>query len=342
MGGEVSVRPGRNRRFVHSSRGIQLNAKENMLRVITRQKPEWVPNGMEGVERIMPPIIERPDTAGFDAFGVLWSLDEEAEGGTYPAAGGHTVNDLRGWRAQISIPDVSSLDWEPVETRVAAIDRDEYLVEGFVEMGLFERSYLLLGMEEALVSYHTNPSAMRDMLEAVADYKIALIEAFDDAADLDLLWYGDDWGTQNSLFMPPEVWRAVIKPPTQRIYRALQQRSILVNQHSCGTIESILGDMVDMGVSIWNPCQPCNDLALMKRRYGDRLCFCGGLDSQFVLGRPGVTPDEVRAEVRRRIDELADGGGYIAAPSHSVPYDPQALAAMNDEITRYGRATYTQ
>ena len=132
----------------------------------------------------------------------------------------------------------------------------------------------------------------------------------------------------------------MIKPPTRRIYDCARSLGIIVNQHSCGLIEPIFGDIVEMGAQLWNPCQPCNDLARLKREYGGRIAFCGGIDSQFVLGRPGVTAAEVRAEVRRRIDELAAGGGYIAAPSHSVPYDPELLFAMNDEIGAYGRATY--
>ena len=78
------------------------------------------------------------------------------------------------------------------------------------------------------------------------------------------------------------------------------------------------------------------------RRWGLKtsITFSGGIDSQFVLGRPGVTADEVRAEVRKRIDELADGGGYIADPSHFVPYSDDVVAAMNDEIDSYGRAFY--
>ena len=315
--------------------------KENMLRVIHRDDPEWVPNGMEHIVRIMPPIVERPDREGLDAFGVHWSLDEEAEGGTYPTHGRHPLGDLAGWRERIAVPDVASLSWRHVEAQVGQIDRSEYLVEGFVEMGLFERSYLLLGIEEALMAYVTYPDEMRAMLEAIADYKIGLIERFDDVADLDLLWFGDDWGTQISLFLPPTTWREVIMPPTRRIYAAIKARGILVNQHSCGRIEAIFGDMVEMGADMWNPCQPCNDLAALKRAYGDRITFCGGLDSQFVLGRPGVTPGEVRAEVRLRVDQMARGGGYIAQPSHSVPYDPEVLAAMNDEIARYGRAVYS-
>ncbi len=318
-----------------------MNARQNLLRALRHDRPAWVPNGMESVVTLVPPVVERPARAGLDAFGVRWALNDEAEGGTFPDHGGHTLSDLRAWRDQITIPDVDALDWSGVRAEAARIDREQCLVQGFVEMGLFERSYLLLGMEDALVAYVTEPALMAGLLDALADYKIALIARFHEAARLDLLWYGDDWGTQTQLFLPPGVWRRLIRPPTQRIYDCARERGIVVNQHSCGKIEAVFGDLVEMGAQMWNPCQPCNDLARLKREHGGRIAFCGGIDSQFVLGRPGVTAEEVRAEVRRRIDELAAGGGYIAAPSHSVPYDPELLQAMNDEIARYGRACYS-
>jgi len=155
-----------------------------------------------------------------------------------------------------------------------------------------------------------------------------------------MVWYGDDWGTQDALFLPPEIWRKTIKPATQRIYDCMKERDIVINQHSCGKIEDIFSDMVEMGADIWNPCQPCNDLASLKKQYGGKVAFCGGIDSQFILDKPGVTPEEVRKEVRKRIDQLSDGGGYIAGPSHSVPYDQELLDAMNDEIDGYGRSIY--
>lgn len=317
-----------------------MNARENILRAIQCNAPRWVPDSMEATVIIGPPVTERPATAGPDAFGVHWSYEAGAEGGTFPTAGGHTIHDIHQWREQISIPDVASLDWSTVETEARKIDREASLVQGFVEMGLFERSYLLLGMEEALMAYITQPDEMKPMLEALADYKIELITRFHQHAHLDMVWYGDDWGTQDRLFVPPEVWQAVIKPPTQRIYDCLKSLGILVNQHSCGKIDAIFGDMVEMGADVWNPCQPCNDLARLKQEYGAHIAFCGGIDSQFVLDRPGITPVEVRAEVRKRIDEMAAGGGYIAAPSHGVPYDPAIIEAMHDEIATYGRRIY--
>jgi hypothetical protein len=321
---------------------MAMTPRENLLRAIHHEGPKWVPNGMESVVRIGSPAVERPSAAGLDAFGVRWALEPGAEGGTFPALGGHTITGLYRWREQITVPDVNVLDWEDVAAQAADVDRETCLLSGFVEMGLFERSYLLLGMDEALIGYATEPELMCELLGAIADYKIAVIERFDDLVGLDLVWYGDDWGTQDRLFMHPETWRATVKVHTRRIYDCMKQRGILVNQHSCGKIDSVFGDMVEMGADLWNPCQPCNDLAALKQRYGGRIAFCGGIDSQFVLNRPGATPDEVRAEVRRRIDQMAGGGGYIAAPSHSVPYDPALIQAMNDEIAGYGRWVYAQ
>jgi len=297
---------------------------------------------------VSAPVAERPEQAGPDAWGVTWNLEEGAEGGTYPARDGHVVTDLHRWREQVAIPDVDALDWSHLvgrhrlgdERPLAEVDRAESIVTGITGFGAFERSWLLLGMEQALIAYVTETDLMEELAAAIADYKIRLIERFDDEADLDMVWYGDDWGTQKGLFIPPDIWRRTVGKHTQRVCDAIKRRGLLINLHSDGKIDDIFGDVVNMGADIWNPAQPCNDLAMLKRKYGRRITFCGAIDSQFVLDRPGVTPDEVRAEVRKRIDELAPGGGYIAGPSHSVPYRQDILDAMNDEIDTYGRRFY--
>jgi uroporphyrinogen-III decarboxylase len=317
-----------------------MTEKENLLRAILHTGPEWVPRGMESVVMIGPPVIERPDNAGTDAFGAEWSEEDIRVNGTYPTPGGNPVTDLADWRRQLQVPDVKALDWSAAIQKTGDVDREEHVVCGFVEMGLFERSYLLLGMSDALIAYSLNPEEMYELIGAVADYKIRLIEAFDDAVGLDMVWYGDDWGTQQDLFMSPEVWRRIIKPHTGRIYDCMKQRNIVINQHSCGKIERVFADVVEIGADMWNPCQPCNNLAALKRQFAGKIAFCGGIDSQFVLDRPDVTPEEVREEVRRRIDEMAAGGGYVATPSHSVPYRPEIVTAMEDEIATYGRAYY--
>lgn len=318
-----------------------MNQKENFLRVIHRDHPQWVPNGMESVITVRCPIVERPSAAGKDAFGVLWDYNPNAEGGTYPHIGGETIHDLAAWREELVLPDLDAADWSVCRKKAETIDRTEHLVNGFVEMGLFERSYLLLGMEEALCDYLLEPDEMEQMATVLANYKIALIEHYYEAVHPNLIWYGDDWGNQRSPFLPPALWRRIIKPHTARIYDRMKQLGIMINQHSCGMIEPIVGDIVEMGADMLNPCQPCNNLAALKRQYGDRICFIGGIDSQFVLNRPGVTSKEVKNEVRTRIREMAANGGYVAMPSHDVPYDPMVLDAMNDAIKVFGKSIYS-
>jgi hypothetical protein len=263
-----------------------------------------------------------------------------SEGGTYPASRDYVCTDIRAWRDQVRFPDLDACDWAGPSRNCVAVDRTTHLVCGCVELTLFERSYLLMGLENALMAYMTDTEEMSDLLGAVTDFNIEVISRLHEAAHLDMVWYGDDWGSQEQLFLPPDIWRATVGKHTRRVYAAMKERGIIINQHSCGRIESVLPDVIEMGADIWNPCQPCNDLAGLRKRFDGRITFCGGIDSQHVLDRPGVTPREVRAEVRKRIDELADGGGYIAAPSHSVRHDPLVIDAMNDEIERYGRAYY--
>ena len=165
-----------------------LSPKENLLRVIRHEAPEWVPYDMESVVWLTPPVVERPASAGLDAWGVRHALEKGAEGGTYPAPEGYTIVDLERWRDQITVPDVDAMDWDSVAAQARAIDRDQHLVQGFVEFGLFERTCLLLGMDNALTAFLTQPLEVEALIAAIADYKIRLIERFHEAARL--IWSG--------------------------------------------------------------------------------------------------------------------------------------------------------
>ena len=318
-----------------------MNIKENYLRAIKRQNPQWVPIVDEAVITVRPPICERPNSAGKDVFGCEWAINENAKGGTYPSERNFVITDISKWREQVMFPDVDAFDWSAARNEVQKIDRETFLVGGFIEMGLFERIYLLMGMEEALMAYYTDEEEIEALASAIADYKIAFLKKYHEQIRIDYLWYGDDWGTQGNLFISPDIWRRVIKPHTKRIYDCAKSLGIIINQHSCGKIESVVGDLVEMGADCWNPCQPCNDLFALKKQYGESLCFIGGVDSQFVLDNNFATADDVVAEVKKRIDEMAlPHGGYIIGPSHSVPYDPEKLNAMNRTIKEYGLEIY--
>jgi len=318
-----------------------MTRKENYLRTLFRQNPEWVPFSGEACKGVASPICEIPTSTGTDAFGCEWRLEDSCCGVVYPVHNNLVITDITRWREQLRLPDLDSADWDAIRQQADAINRDQYLVSGAIQMGLFERMYLLMGMEEALMAYYTNEEEMYELAGAIADYKIEYIQRYYEAAHLDILWYGDDWGTQNNLFISPEKWRKIIKPHTKRIYDCAKSLGIIIDQHSCGKIESIFEDLVEIGADCWNPCQPCNNLAELKRKYGDKICFRGGIDSQFVMGNPNSTTEDVVIEVKRRIDEMAlPNGGYIASPSHSVNYTPEKMEAMHRTVREYGREIY--
>ena len=139
-----------------------MTSKENLLQCIRHGSPEWVPYGNERISVVGSPVVERPSwKEGDDDFGVHWSFDEQAEGGTYPTPGRHPVTDPVDWESSVVFPNLDDLDWDAVRREGAEINRTENLVMGFVEMGIFERSYLLLGMEGALMACPSFPQQLR-------------------------------------------------------------------------------------------------------------------------------------------------------------------------------------
>ena len=111
--------------------------------------------------------------------------------------------------------------------------------------------------------------------------------------------------------------------------------------HSCGNVCCLIEDFIEVGVELLNPVQvsagEMGDTARLKREFGDRLSFLGAIDTQWAL--PFGKPDDVRAEVRRRIRDLAPGGGYIAAAVHCLQPDVpvENVLAMCDEVLTAGR-----
>ncbi len=304
---------------------------ENLLKVIRHDTPEYVPTGLDGVLReITFDCVEWPSQAGTDAWGVRWDM-VDARLGAYPVDSPLENLDALD---QFSMPDFSTVPYTACgQAWITASDRSAYALMGRVGETLFERAWMLMGMENLMVAVYEDPDGLRRLLRRIADVRATMI-ARHIAAGCEAVIFADDYGGQENLLLSPSVWRELVRPELERLYRLCRDAGQIIVHHSCGCIGAILPDLVEMGLDVWHPCQPSNDLEKLKVQFAGRLTFYGGVDSS-ILDRG--TPEEVRAEVRLRIRQLASDGGFIAAPSHGVPYPPANLAAMEDEVRKSGR-----
>ena len=248
-----------------------------------------------------------------DMYGVVWSREQKGDFGIvadYLLTGA----DFRGYR----FPEPDKADIAAKCARLAA-RRGERFTMYTIGFSLFERAWTLRSMENILADFILEPDFVDELLDRIVEYNLQVVDLVA-RHPVDCVFFGDDWGQQHGLIMGPAHWRRFIKPRIERMYSHVKSRGMLVAQHSCGDISEIFGDLVDAGLDIYNTFQPeVYDVAEMKRRYGSRVTFYGGISTQRLL--PFASPDEVRAETRRLISLLGAGGGYICAPTHAIPDD---------------------
>jgi len=196
-------------------------------------------------------------------------------------------------------------------------NQEYFLVAG--DGHLFEIAWALRGMQNLLEDMLLHPDFVDELMGAITEYHLPLIrEAV--RYDIDAFCFGDDWGSERGLIMGPKFWRRFIKPYMKCMFDEVHAADKFVILHSDGDITEILPDLIEIGLDVYNPFQPdVMNVYEIKKCYGDRLCFYGGISVQNLL--PFGTPQQIKDEVQRMIREVGKGGGYILAPSHAILAD---------------------
>ena len=153
---------------------------------------------------------------------------------------------------------------------------------------------------------------------------------------IDILYLGEDLGSQKGLTMSPACFDSFFRPRIDRFYKLGHDYGALTMMHSCGSTRLVQSRLIDMGLDILDSVQPepvGMDPVELKREFGDRLTYCGMISTQHTL--PHGTVEECRAEARHRLDVIAKGGGYIFAPAHNIQPDTpvENILAIYEEAT---------
>ena len=155
---------------------------------------------------------------------------------------------------------------------------------------------------------------------------------------IDGVFVGDDFGTQQGLLISPEMWRKYVKTRYKKLISVIKSYGLKYCHHSCGGIRPIIPDLIEIGIDVLHPIQPLaagmNNKEL-SREFGKELTFYGGIDEQRTL--PNGSPEDVKREVRERINTLGKYGGYIVAPSHAFQPDTpmENVIAVYEEVLGY-------
>ncbi|MCL1857048.1 MAG: uroporphyrinogen decarboxylase family protein [Kiritimatiellaeota bacterium] len=262
-----------------------------------------------------------------DSFGVVWNRSKDKDIGVidnYVLPG----PSLNGY----AFPDpLNPYFYGGIDDRIKQVpDRFRIFYIGF---SLFERAWTMRGMENLLMDFVEHPAFVEELFTRIADYNIAMVRKAV-TYDIDAVYFGDDWGQQQGLIMGKPLWDTFIKPQIRRMYAEVRKAGKFQLIHSCGDVQELFDDLVDLGLNCFNPFQPeVMDVAAIHGKYRGRLSFWGGLSTQQTL--PRGTADDVRAACRKLLD-MGQDGGYIFAPAHAVESDvPLAnILAFIDEVTQ--------
>jgi uroporphyrinogen decarboxylase len=210
--------------------------------------------------------------------------------------------------------------------------------------GLFEMHQRVRGMENAMLDPFLFPVNSDKLVGKLADLKIEFWDGLlDEIGDvIDIAGEGDDYGTQQSQLISPDQFREYYKPHFTRLLKFIKQKAPNVKLlfHSCGNVRPIIPDFIEMGVDLLNPVHITAtgmEPVQLKKDFGNDIVFWGGgVDTQHVL--PNGTPEQVKDDVKRNIEALAPGGGFVFATVHNIQAEvpPQNILAMVEAIKEIG------
>ena len=206
-----------------------------------------------------------------------------------------------------------------------------------------ERAFAMQRMDRFMLHLGRYPDFTRALLTKIAELCKTLMGNFlrEIGDNIDMIKIGDDLGMQNSLLMSPKMYREIVKPIHADYIAFIKERTkARVFFHTDGDVFPLIPDFIEMGVDVLNPIQTSagkmSNLEELKKQFGKNIVFCGAIDTHHVL--PFGTPDEVRREVKRIIDILGRGGGYMLASVHTILSDvpPENVLAMADAAVEFG------
>ncbi|GKX29302.1 uroporphyrinogen decarboxylase [Vallitalea longa] len=261
---------------------------------------------------------------------------------THPLAKADSVKDIINY----SFPNIDDYDCKISKEQL--LEAEGYSIIGGTWSPFFHDSTELIGMEEFFIKMYTHEKVIDALVEKCFNFYYELTERCfkENPGIIDMFFMGNDFGTQRSLLLSPEMWRKYFKNRIRKIVDLAHSYGAVTAVHSCGAIRKLIPDLIDIGFDAINPIQVnaenMNPKELINE-FGDDVTFFGGIDENDIL----LNKSEkcVREETKRIIDILGSKGKYIVAASHDylLPEVPaRNIIAMFEEAKKYGLGDFKE
>jgi len=339
-----------------------LTEKENYLRVVNGEMPEWVPRtsfaspGRKPATGFVFPSImmqlgggpvmdDEGKMIGFrDAWGVEYVSTKETSNASLPVPGKFLLDDITRWRDVIKAPEIPDVDWEEMAAKdLANLDRENSAMYGGMS-GYFLNLMNFMGFSEGLCAMVEEPEEVMALFSYLHDYYEKLNTKILQYYKPDIFSLSDDIAAAGGLFVSPQVYRDLVKPWHDADAKLFRDAGIPIAMHCCGLCDEIVEDWWEIGVRVWQPAQVQNDLLGWKAKYNNKLALEGCFDSHGPANWPHAPEEMVRQAVRDCIDTYAPGGGFIFwASSYGDLDDPDTANKarwITEEYDSYGRTFY--
>ncbi|MBL7200726.1 MAG: hypothetical protein ISS56_11285 [Anaerolineae bacterium] len=312
--------------YLQRERGIGVDAYLDEILDIRQVSPQY----------LGPRLGRGEDMWGVRRAAVSYGSGSYDEIAYYPLADAESVDDL----AKHRWPDTEWFDYSVLPTRIAAAQAGGERCLMVSNGNLFETAWYMRGFERMFLDFILNPELAHALMERVTEFYAGHFREMLAAADgeVDLAFTADDVAGQRGLLMSLDMWEAFIKPYHVRLTQVIHEFGVKVIYHTDGAAMDAVEGLIDVGIDVLQALQfsaEGMDPRELKRRFGDRLCFEGGVSVQTTL--PFGTVEDVRQEVEDLIGILGKGGGYILGPSHAIQAGtpPENIVAMFDTALNF-------
>ena len=318
-----------------------LSQKENSLRIINFDNPEYI--------RIEIPAHHIWYTgAGHEGY----------NGGGHHLPAGSTWTDIWGTEWYKELPDVMGFPrfnplekpenlknyaWpDPDDERICAkiyetrekYDGSDVFIGGSHRDTLWEKSYMIVGMENMMEYLYTEPQYAKEILHNIMDFQMGIAKHYIKSG-VEIVFMGDDLGTQKSLLIGKEKLYEFFVPEYKRLFDFYKQHGVLISFHSCGHVEPIIDMFMELGVNVLNPVQvTANDIVKIRAATEGKMAINGAVSTAILMN--GSVSD-VEAAVKNTMKVMGKNGGYFCSPDQYMPFPKENIDAFYETVNKYGK-----